>query len=44
MDFGLGEKEEVLRQQIREFATQELPPDWDCLAEGPDKKGGGKCF
>lgn len=28
MDFKFGEKEEQLRREIREFAKEELPPDW----------------
>jgi len=28
MDFKFGEREEQLRREIREFAREELPPDW----------------
>ena len=31
MDFKLGEKEETLRKEIREFAQKELPPEHFCL-------------
>jgi len=28
MDFKFGDKEEALREEIREFAKKELPPGW----------------
>lgn len=28
MDFGFGEREEILRREIRQFVKEELPPGW----------------
>jgi len=28
MDFGFSEKEEKLRQEVRQFLAKEIPPDW----------------